>query len=241
MNYMILAAGKGSRMGELGSYLQKCMFPILDRPFLSLVLDSVLDNKRFDPAADRVVIVTGYRGEQIESFFTSSWRDVQLRYVDQGPALGTAHAVLAGRSACNDGEPVIVIQGDVWAPPAYLEALAASESENILSAHRHACDGRHDERMDLDGERVTRAFLGSGPFIECGVWKFSPTMLGYMMSRKADEYRALASVQAAIEDGLEVTAVEQETWIHLGGTEPSVRDNLAAVTRFFLGMAPTWS
>ena len=46
--------------------------------------------------------------------------------------------------------------------------------------------------MDLDGERVTRAFQGSGPFIECGVWKFSPDLLGYMMSRKADEYRALA-------------------------------------------------
>jgi len=45
---MILAAGKGSRMGELGSYLQKCMFPILDKPFLSLVIDSVVDNGAFD-------------------------------------------------------------------------------------------------------------------------------------------------------------------------------------------------
>lgn len=241
MNYMILAAGKGSRMGELGSFLQKCMFPILDKPFLSLVLDSVLANRHFNPVADRVVIVTGHRGDQIESFFASTWRGIPLRYVDQGPALGTAHAVLAGRSACVAGDPVIVIQGDVWAPPEYFEAIAASEAENILSAHRHICVGRHDERMDLDGNRVTRAFQGTGPFIECGVWKFSSVMLGYMMSRKADEYRALASVQAAIEDGLEVTAVEQETWIHLGGTEPSVRDNLAAVTRFFLGMAPSWS
>lgn len=241
MNYMILAAGKGSRMGELGSYLQKCMFPILDRPFLSLVLDGVLENKRFDPATDRVVIVTGYRGDQIASYFTSTWQGVPLRYVDQGPALGTAHAVAAGRVACSQAEPVIVIQGDVWAPPGYLEALAASESENILSAHRHSCPDRHDERLDLDGTRVTRAFKGSGPFIECGVWKFSPALLGYMMSRKADEYRALASVQAAIEDGLEVTAFEQELWIHLGGTEPSVRDNLASVTRFFMDKAPSWS
>ena len=240
MNYMILAAGKGSRMGELGSYLQKCMFPILDRPFLALVLDSVLANKCFDPASDRVVIVTGYRGDQIESFFTSSWGGIQLRYVDQGPALGTAHAVLAGRSACAAGEPVIIIQGDVWAPPGYFEELATSKAENILSAHPHICSARHDERMDMDGNRVTRAFQGSGPFIESGVWKFSPAMFGYMMSRKADEYRALASVQAAIEDGLEVTAIEQETWIHLGGTEPSVRDNLASVTRFFLGRAPSW-
>jgi len=240
MNYMILAAGKGSRMGELGSYLQKCMFPILDRPFLALVLDSVLENRRFDPEADRVVFVTGHRGDQIESYFTSTWRGVQLRYVDQGPALGTAHAVLAGRSACTAGDPVIVIQGDVWAPPAYFESIAASKAENILSAHRHTCDGRHDERLDLDENRVTRAFQGSGPFVECGIWKFSPAMLRYMMSRKTDEYRALASVQAAIEDRQEVTAVEQETWIHLGGTEPSVRDNLAAVTRFFLDMAPSW-
>lgn len=241
MNYMILAAGKGSRMGELGSYLQKCMFPILDKPFLSLVIDSVVDNGAFDHKLDRIVIVTGYRGDQIESFFGTSWRGVPLRYVDQGPALGTAHAVTAGRSACNAGESVIVIQGDVWAAPAYLEAVATSEAENILSVHEHTCSIHHEERVDLDGHRVTRAFRGSGPCIECGVWKFSPAMLGYMMSRKTDEYRALASVQAAIEDGLAVTAFEQKSWIHLGGTEPTVRDNLASVTRYFLSQAYSWS
>jgi len=241
MNYMVLAAGKGSRMGGLGSYLQKCMYPILDRPFLSLVLDGIIDNLRFSPDSDRLVLVTGYRDDQIHSFFGEEWRGVPLLYVAQGPALGTAHAVVAGRQACAPAEPVIVIQGDVWAPPEYYRAIVDSPAQNILSVHRHVCAGRHDERVDLDGDRVKKAFKGTGPFIECGVWKFSPEMLGYMMSRKADEYRALVSVQAAIEDGIEVYAIEREVWIHLGGTEPTVRDNLAAVTRFFLGMAPAWS
>jgi len=217
------------------------MYPILDKPFLSLVLEGIIANPRFDPEADRLVIVTGYRADQIHSFFGSAWHGVPLRYVDQGPALGTAHAVSVGRAACDPAQSVIVVQGDVWTPPAYYQEVVDNPAGNILSVHHHICTGRHDERVNLEGNRVTRAFKGTGPFIECGVWKFSPELLGYMMSRKADEYRALVSVQAAIEDGIEVAAIEREVWVHLGGTEPTVRDNLAAVTRFFLSMAPAWS
>ncbi len=141
------------------------------------------------------------------------------------------NALLLGRAAGEPDEPCLVIQADVWADPDYLRAVAAHPAENLLSAHRHECGRRHDERLDLDGDRVVRSFGGSGPYVECGVWKMGPALVDFMMSRKADEYRALISVQAAIEAGLEVKALEREEWIHLGGAEPDLRSNLAALYR----------
>lgn len=231
MNYVILAAGSGSRMGSLSSYLQKCMYPILDKPFLEYTLDSIRDSEAFRVGRDRLIFVVGHKAEQIHAYFGEAWSGVPISYAFQAEPLGTAHALLLGRAAGEPDEPCLVIQADVWADPDYLRAVAAHPAENLLSAHRHECGRRHDERLDLDGDRVVRAFGGSGPYVECGVWKMGPALVDFMMSRKADEYRALISVQAAIEAGLEVKAFEREEWIHLGGTEPDLRSNLAALYR----------
>jgi NDP-sugar pyrophosphorylase family protein len=240
MNYMILAAGKGSRMGTLSTYLQKCMYPILDRPFLELTLRSIMDNPRFDPAHDRIIMVVGHLRHQVEAYFGTEWRGSELRYVVQHEALGTAYAVLLGYAACEPADPTIVVQADVWAEPAFFEALIDNPLPDALSVHRHECSFRHDERVDVVDGLVTRAWKGSGPFVECGIWKFSPDMIAYMMRRKDDEYRALASVQAAIEDGRPVAAVERSRWMHLGATEPGVAENLAEVVSFFCGQPHRW-
>jgi NDP-sugar pyrophosphorylase family protein len=234
MNYLVLAAGKGTRMSRLSTYLQKCMYPILDRPFLELVLESIVSNRRFDGARDRIVLVLGQFSSQIEGYFGGSWRGLPIQYVVQEEALGTAHAVAVGSAACLADDPTIVVQGDVWAEPEFFEAMVDEKLPDALSVVRHECAETHNERVEVAGGLVTLAWMGAGPFVECGIWKFSPRMIGYMMKRRVDEYRALPAVQAAIEDGVPVAAVERERWIHLGGTEPSVEANLRAVTAFFM-------
>jgi NDP-sugar pyrophosphorylase family protein len=241
MNYIILAAGKGSRMGTLASYMQKCMYPIADKPFLELVLMSVAGNARFDKRNDAITLVVGHMKEQIQAYFGMVWQGIPLRYAVQEQALGTAHAVMVGAAAAIPDQACVIIQGDVWAEPGYIARLVSLDAENALSVIRHECGHTHDERVDLDNGFITRAWRGSSAFVECGIWKFSPALLGFMMSRKADEYRALPSVQNAIEHGLPVAALEREEWIHLGGTEPSVKENLQSVLGFFSRGAALWS
>ncbi len=240
MNYMVLAAGRGSRMGNLSSYLQKCMYPVIDRPFLELTLDSLVSNARFDAAKDRIILVVGHLQEQIRAYFGSNWKGLELQYVHQTEALGTAHAVALGYQACVPDCPVIIVQADVWAEPVFFENLVDHPVHDVLSICRHECAFQHNERVNVDHGMITRAWKGTSPFVECGIWKFSPDMIGFMMSRKDDEYRALASVQAAIESGRQVAAIERGTWIHLGGTEPGVAENLIAVVEFFQKERQAW-
>jgi len=240
VNFIVLAAGVGSRMGTLSTYLQKCMYPVLEKPFLEYTLQSVIASGRFDPTRDALVLVVGHKADQIRSYFGDLWQHIPLRYVEQTPPLGTAHALLLGRDRGNPEEACVVVQADVWADPGFFAALVDHPAANVLSSVRHVCERQHNERLDLDGDRVVRAWQGTGPYVECGIWKFSPELTGRMMSRKADEYRALISVQAAIDEGMEVKVLERDDWVHLGGTEPSVRENLAALYRFVLERGAPW-
>lgn len=205
------------------------MYPILGKPFLEWTLESLLASRRFDASRDGITIVVGHFSEQIFSYFGESWRGVPLAYARQDQALGTAHAVAIGREGLSRDAAAVIIQADVWAPPEFFDALLDDPRPDALSVIRHVCSERHDERVDVRDGLVTKAWKGSSEFVECGIWKFSPAMMEFMMSRKEDEYRALASVQAAIESGLPVGAVERGDWVHLGGTEPSVEANLASV------------
>ena len=62
MNVIILAAGVGSRLFPLTKDKPKCLIPIKgDKPLLRVQLDAI---KHISP--DKVIVVTGYRSNQIE-------------------------------------------------------------------------------------------------------------------------------------------------------------------------------
>jgi len=70
MNVVLLAAGRGSRLSELTETTHKSLLPIAGRPVLGYLLDEVM---RAD--ARDVVIVTGYRHEDIEAFIAGTRSD----------------------------------------------------------------------------------------------------------------------------------------------------------------------
>ena len=56
--------------------------------------------------------MVGHLWHQLEAYFGSVWQDTEIRYVVQHEALGTAHAVSMGSTACVHHEPTIVVQGE---------------------------------------------------------------------------------------------------------------------------------
>lgn len=65
---ILLAAGQGSRMAPLTSDKPKAMLEIDGRPLLSIILDEVAD------LANEIVVVTGYRHEQVENYLKTDSR-----------------------------------------------------------------------------------------------------------------------------------------------------------------------
>ena len=228
MNFVGLLAGKGSRMGNLGSYLQKAMYPVLDKPFVQYTLDALIDSRVFQENRDRIILVVGHKKEQVLEYFGDSYRGIRIEYVVQEKALGTGHAVLTSMEKANVEESTIVWHGDNYVPSSLFEEIVAHPLACCITVTEYQSSKVLRERVDLGAEVVERAWLGTGPCIETGPWKFDPHMISQMANNCADEYRALLNVQAQIENGILFGYVWNHDWIHLGGTEPSVMENIFA-------------
>lgn len=99
---VVMAAGKGTRMQ---SDLPKVLFPVLGRPMVEYVLDTLEA-----AGVGRSVVVVGYRADDVQK--TLSPRQ-GVRFALQAEQKGTGHAVMMCHEALADFDgPVVVLAGD---------------------------------------------------------------------------------------------------------------------------------
>jgi len=111
---VVLAAGKGSRMG---SDLHKVLHPLAGRPMLAHLLDSLAQL-----GAARTVVVVGAGREQILAAFPDLPTVVQERQLGTGDAVRAAQPALQGFAGT-----VLVLYGDVpLIRPATMHKLCAA-------------------------------------------------------------------------------------------------------------------
>jgi NDP-sugar pyrophosphorylase family protein len=232
MQAVCLAAGRGSRFGDLGRYLQKAVYPVGLKPFMAYTLDAWIDGGVLRPGEDELFIVVGHHAEQVRHAFGLEWRGVKVRYVEQPKPLGTADA-LARVAPFLHGPHALVWLGDTYASAAHAQALLNHPSHAVLTLATP--DGPEPSRVHVtvaDG-RITKAHDGDGPHVEAGVWKLPPEVMRAMANAADDattEQRMLPALQRQIDAGLTVGVVPTREWIHLGGNHPSTHANLMAVT-----------
>lgn len=104
---IILAAGKGTRMGGEGDQvLPKVLHKVADRPMVCWVVDACKA-----AGCDTIVVVIGYRGQLVREALAD---EPSCVFVEQTEQLGTAHAAGMARPVF-EGEPardVFVLAGD---------------------------------------------------------------------------------------------------------------------------------
>jgi NDP-sugar pyrophosphorylase family protein len=106
---VVLAAGKGTRMGTLTEDLPKPMLPVKGKPLLEHVLDHL-----GRAGVRECGLITGYRHEVIEQHFASY--PMRLEFIHQAVINGTAGAAKLARGFAGD-DPFLLTYGDVWCEP----------------------------------------------------------------------------------------------------------------------------
>lgn len=117
MKCVILAAGEGKRMRPLTLYHPKPMLQVMGKPILEHLLESL------PTMIDEVVIVVGYLGDQIRSYFGEHFGRLKISYVTQERPLGTYHALVLARPFLDDGRFLVMIGDDLHGQSAIHKAV----------------------------------------------------------------------------------------------------------------------
>ena len=162
---VIPAAGKASRMGQLGNELPKALIEIEGRTLLESTIESL---KQLE--VTKVVVVVGHLGEHIREFVSRRDFGIDVRTVTQKNPLGLAHAIATAAHELNDDFVVLCPDNIFTAETDLTRArdlfqshdatfmLLATVTPNtqrdrkayFTSAHRHRDDNLYDYRNQND-------------------------------------------------------------------------------------------
>ena len=115
---VILAAGRGTRLGDLTLNTPKPLLPVAGRPMLDHILLGLQEAE-----VKEIMLIVGYLGEQIIDHYGDSAFGMHFNYAVQEKANGTAAALLLAKDfAKNDNS--FVIYGDILTQPGSHSAIA---------------------------------------------------------------------------------------------------------------------
>jgi choline kinase len=114
MRALILAAGRGSRMGPLTDIHPKCLTPLGGRPLIARAVDSLRQG-----GCSEIGVVTGYRAEQVTPFADNVFHNARWAETNMIASLFTAGSWLAEA-------PLIVSYSDIFYSPETVAALIAA-------------------------------------------------------------------------------------------------------------------
>ena len=127
MKALILAGGRGNRINEFSENQNKCMMPFRGKPLIQHTLERIAETD-----LSEIIIVVGYKAEDIINHYGISFRDKRIRYVIQGEQKGLVHAIECAGNLM-EGEDFMLMLGDeVMANARGKEMLKLFQSDSSL-------------------------------------------------------------------------------------------------------------
>jgi len=108
MQAVVLAAGKGTRLQPLTDDKPKVLVEVNGTPLIQDVFDNLID-----AGATELVVVVGYKAEQIIDRYGDEYDGVPITYAHQREQLGLAHAILQAEPHV-DGDFMLMLGDNVF-------------------------------------------------------------------------------------------------------------------------------
>lgn len=213
---VILAAGRGTRMGELTRACPKPLVPVLDRPAIEWVIDGSIS-----AGIGRAVVVTGYLSDQVREAL-SGYRtgEIRIEFVLQETQDGTAHALKLTQQAVG-GRDVLLAYADIMTSPENFAAVVRrfyDDRCDLTAAVRDAGDPWRAAAVYVnesdDIERIIEkppVGTSTTPWSHAGMYCFSNAIYKYLdrvQPSARGEYEVTDAVQMMVKEGLRCRIVE---------------------------------
>ncbi len=133
MKAVILAGGRGNELQPITDTRPKPMIKLLGKPILQYIIEELKET-----GINEILIITGYKGEQIRSYFKSGKEfNINIQYADQGNKEGIEHALLAAEVYVQNESKFLLLFGDIISEKGLikrvLNALENTQAEMAMS------------------------------------------------------------------------------------------------------------
>ncbi len=214
MKALILAAGRGTRLGPLTADRPKPMLPIHGVPMLERIMGGIAQ----EAGITEFVLVTGYRADVIEAHFADGarwgWR---VQYAHQETPRGVGDAVHCARVLLSDG-PFLMTYGDILLDPLNYRRFVQAWDAHTLIGLNWVEDPWRGAAVYLNADgSITRIEEKPAPgtatthWNNAGLFLFPPVLFDYTATLKPSargEYELPDAVSAMIAAGLTVRGLE---------------------------------
>jgi histidinol-phosphate/aromatic aminotransferase/cobyric acid decarboxylase-like protein/choline kinase len=139
MQAIILAAGRGMRLGPITDKVPKVLVEVNNVPFIINQLDALTKH----PEIEEVIIVVGYKKELIKEKISNNYKGMRILFVDNDRWAETNN-IYSLWLACNVVKhDFILMEGDIFFEPRLLNPLFENKGKNVvlLSKYKPSMSG----------------------------------------------------------------------------------------------------
>jgi 2-aminoethylphosphonate-pyruvate transaminase len=205
VNAVILAAGRGTRLGGLTSTIPKSLIEVGNTTLLGWSLARLRD-----AGCSRVVIVTGHEARSLMSHAREAQPDLDLVFVhnERFAETGSGASLLCAASEVS-GEPFLLLESDLLYHPGFVEAVTADHSDTCLAVATptgsgdevHVAVDRTGLLADL-GKGDPHTLNGSVAGELAGISKIGPSTLSVLQRSAANRLEGLYDYEDLLMDAV---------------------------------------
>ncbi len=228
---VLLAAGRGSRLGRFTADTPKPMLEVAGAPLIEHITGALAE-----AGVSRFIVVTGYLGTQVAEWcgrFARANPGIEVESVAQGELNGTGGAILAARGKIADDARFIFGWGDVLMDRANYDRFATRAAEDdfdLLLAVNRMKDPWRGAAVYLSADLRVERIIEKPPQGEsttewnnAGIFAARPVLFDYAMRLTPSprgELELPLAFDAMISEGREVRAIDMRGfWSDVGTPE----------------------
>jgi len=212
MQAVILAAGKGTRLGKITKTNPKALAKIAGKPIIEYSLSSLPDKVK------KVHIVIGYQGNKIKAHLGNKYGHVDLNYIWQKELKGTGEALKLIKPFIKD--KVLILNGD--------DIYSKKELENLIKHSRAIGLARaipqHNKYLSIKTDKnkmikgavyPTEKEMKRGAFLATGAYVLTPEIFKYKPVKLLNGEYGLPQTILKMAEKLKTKGVHMKKWIQI--------------------------